>query len=37
MYDEKQAVDIHHVFMMLCYISAIIGGVIGNSAFGKYK
>lgn len=37
MYGEKQAVDIYHAFMMLCYVSAIIGGFIGNGAFGKYK
>ncbi|KAE9545482.1 hypothetical protein AGLY_001025, partial [Aphis glycines] len=28
MYNERQAVDIYHVFMMLCYLSAIIGGTI---------
>lgn len=37
MYEERQAVDIYHVFMMLCYISAIIGGIVGNSFYGKYK
>lgn len=37
LYDERQAVDIYHVFMMLCYVSAIIGGIVGNSDYGKYK
>lgn len=37
LYDESQAVDIYHVFMMLCYVSAIIGGIVGNSNYGKYK
>jgi len=37
LYDESQAVDIYHVFMMLCYVSAIIGGIVGNGDYGKYK
>ncbi|XP_050054253.1 peptide transporter family 1-like isoform X4 [Aphis gossypii] len=37
LYNERQAVDIYHVFMMLCYLSAIIGGLVGNSDYGKYK
>lgn len=37
LYDERQAIDIYHVFMMLCYVSAIIGGIVGNSNFGTYK
>lgn len=37
LYDEREAIDIYHVFMILCYISAIIGGIVGNGDYGKYK
>ncbi|KAF0762243.1 peptide transporter family 1-like [Aphis craccivora] len=37
LYNERQSVDIYHVFMMLCYLSAIIGGLVGNSDYDKYK
>ncbi|XP_050542634.1 solute carrier family 15 member 1-like [Daktulosphaira vitifoliae] len=37
MYDEKQSISIFHMFMMLCFVSAMSGGIIGNSEYGKYK
>lgn len=36
LYDERASADIYHSFMMLCYVSAIVGGVMGN-VNGKYE
>ncbi|XP_014252381.1 peptide transporter family 1-like [Cimex lectularius] len=36
-FTENQSTMIYHVFVMLCYFTPLIGGIIADSYLGKYK
>eukprot|EP00041_Stephanoeca_diplocostata_P025863 m.687226 g.687226 ORF g.687226 m.687226 type:complete len:240 (+) comp22841_c0_seq12:122-841(+) len=36
-WDEDRAVVMYHTFIMLCYLTPILGGALADGALGKYK